>query len=306
MLSELMPIAALIAGLLTVADLLRHRELVVIWSSGVRPLTILRMLLPVGLALVVGKFAIDDLALPHATSELRLWGIGEYRSRPAEGQAGEFYWLKSGNDILRLSANAASAGRVERVTIFRRGPEGLLTERIEAPAATPAPSGWRLEDVTRSVIATRTVEQLPTLDWAGDIDLDRIQLLARPPRELSLRQLRDIAAASGYGLRAPEPYQTWLYQRLAGTLVPMFLMMLAFALVRRFSRTASIAPVFMTAVGIGFSLLIISGVASALGEVGVLAPALAAWGPPLVLAAIVLALAVRDGGTLRRLRARSS
>ena len=48
MLSELMPIAALIAGLLAVGDLLRHRELIVVWSSGVRPITILWMLLPGG------------------------------------------------------------------------------------------------------------------------------------------------------------------------------------------------------------------------------------------------------------------
>ena len=75
----------------------------------------------------------------------------------------------------------------------------------------------------------------------------------------------------------------------------MFLMMLAFALVRRFSRTASIAPVFMTAVAIGFTLLISSGVASALGEVGLVRPVLAGWTPPLVLAVTVLALALRDG-----------
>ena len=75
----------------------------------------------------------------------------------------------------------------------------------------------------------------------------------------------------------------------------MFLMMLAFALVRRFSRTASIAPVFMTAVAIGFTLLIVSGVTSALGEVALLNPILAGWGPPLCLAMIVLWLALRDG-----------
>ena len=133
------------------------------------------------------------------------------------------------------------------------------------------------------------------MDWPGQIDIDRIQLLARPPRELELVQLLRDRAAGGYGLRAQEPYLTWLHQRIAGAFVPMFLMMLAFALVRRFSRTASIAPVFMTAVAIGFTLLIMSGVASALGEVALLNPIIAGWGPPLALAVIVLWLALRDG-----------
>jgi lipopolysaccharide export system permease protein len=299
MLSEMTPIAALIAGLLTVADLLRHRELVVIWSSGVRPLTILKMLLPVGLALIAGKFAIDDLAVPRSTTALRLWGIGDYRHTP-EGQAGDYYWLRSRNDVIRLSANAVAAGQVRTITVFRRDDTGILTERIDADRADPVPGGWRLEDVTRSVVGTRTVESLPALDWDGTIDLARVQLLARSPRELSLAELHDVATAGGYGLRPREPYLTWLHQRLAGSLVPTFLMLLAFALVRRFSRTASIAPVFMAAVSIGFSLLIISGVASALGEVGVIPPPLAAWAPPLALGALVLFLAVRDGGFRRR------
>ncbi len=296
MLSELMPLAALIAGLLAVADLLRHRELIVVWSIGVRPLRILRMLLPAGLALVAVKFAVDDFALPRATTELRIWGIGDYRHRATDAEASGFYWLRSGNDIVRLSANAISVGKINDVSIFRRGSDGILTERIDAASATDAPGGWLLHEVTRSRVADRSIEHLPTLRWPGRIDVARIQLLARPPRELGLLQLEDIVANGGYGLRAKEPYLTWLHQRIAGAFVPMFLMMLAFALVRRFSRTASIAPVFMTAVGIGFTLLISSGVASALGEVGLIRPVLAGWVPPILLGLIVLALAMRDGG----------
>jgi lipopolysaccharide export system permease protein len=295
MLSELMPIGALIAGLLTVADLLRHRELVVIWSSGVRPLTILKMLLPVGFLLVGAKFLVDDLALPRAANELRLWGIGEYRHRPADGQAGSFYWIRSGDDIVQLSAPAAAAGKVGNVTIYRRDARGILTERLQADSAEPIPDGWRLLDVTRSQVGGGRIERLPALEWPGVIDLERIRLLARPPRELALLQLWDIARRGGYGLRAAEPYRTWLHERIAGSFVPMLLMMLGFALVRRFSRTASIAPVFMTAVGIGFTLIIMSGVASAMAEVGLLAPPVAAWAPPLLLGAIVLAMGARDG-----------
>ena len=295
MLSELMPLAALLAGLLAVADLLRHRELIVVWSIGVRPLTILRMLLPAGLALCAVKFAVDDLALPQATTELRQWGIGDYRHRPTDAEASGSYWLRSGHDIVRLSANAIAVGKVSDLSIFRRGEDGILTERIDAASATNIPGGWRLHDVTRSKVADRRVDRSATLDWPGQIDVERIQLLARPPRELGLRQLQDIVDAGGYGLRAQEPYLTWLHQRVAGSFVPMFLMMLAFALVRRFSRTASIAPVFMTAVALGFTLLISSGVASALGEVGLIRPVLAGWAPSVVLALIVLGLATRDG-----------
>lgn len=299
MLSELMPIAAMIAGLLTVADLMRHRELVVIWSSGVRPLALLGLMLPAALLLVAAKFAIDDLAAPRAAAGLRAWGIGEYRHRPVDGQAGAFTWLRSGGDIVRLSSGALDAGRLEAVTVFRRGPDGILTERLEAATAVPVPGGWRLQGVTRARVTPRSIERLPALELPLAIDLEQVRLMTRPPRELPLTKLAEIAGAGGYGLRALEPYRTWLHQRVAGALVPGLLMLLAFALVRRFSRTASIAPVFLTAVAIGFSFLITSGVSSALGEVGLLAPPLAAWAPPLALAALVLGLGSHERGRVR-------
>ncbi|MFO1072147.1 MAG: LptF/LptG family permease [Geminicoccaceae bacterium] len=300
MFSELLPVASLIAGLLAVADLLRHRELVVIWSSGVRPITVLRLLLPAGLLLVGAKFAVDDIALPRATTALRTWGIGEYRHQVMEGQSGPYYWLRSGADVVRVSANAVSAGALRDVTVFRRDPAGILTERLDAPKAEVIAGGWRLLDVTQRIIAGRQIAHLPTLDLPEVVDLEHIQLMARPPRELTLLQLGQITAAGGYGLRAIEPYRTWMHQRIAGAFIPMLLMMLAFALVRSFSRTASIAPVFLTAVGTGFTFLIVGGVASALGEVGLLSPLLAAWSPTVVLATIVLGLALRDGAARPR------
>lgn len=301
LLSELMPIAALVTGLLTVGDLLRHRELVVLWGSGVRPVTILLLLLPTGLGLAGVKFLIDDLALPRAAAALRLWGIGDYRHHAADGQAGDYYWLRSGDDILRLSANAATASKIVDLTIFRRDPRGILQERLDAARAEPFPDGWRLYEVTRSAVGgRRTIEQLDQLDWQGAVDLDRVRLMARPPRELPLQALHEIVQAGGYGMRAAEPYRTWLHLRLSGALLPMLLGLLAFALVRRFGRTASIAPLFITAIATGFGLIILGGVASALGEVGLIAPALAAWTPTAALALLVLALVTRPGRLRRR------
>jgi lipopolysaccharide export LptBFGC system permease protein LptF len=56
----------------------------------------------------------------------------------------------------------------------------------------------------------------------------------------------------------------------------------------------------MAGIAVGFTLLISSGVASALGEVGLIRPVLAGWGPTVALAAIVLGLAMRDGWTRSR------
>jgi lipopolysaccharide export system permease protein len=294
MLSELMPLAALIAAIIAVGDLLRHRELVVVWGVGLSNLRVMRLLLPAALVLLVLKLALDDRAVPPAAAELRAWGVGEFKHLPSGSEVGPAYWLRTGDDVLRVSAAAASAGRLMDVELFRRDPQGLLIERVTAARAEPIPGGdgLRLVDAVRRVVATRSVEAAPAYDWPGgrDIDLDRLRVLATPPRELGSGRLFEILGGGAYGVRAAEPYLAALHGRVAGAVLPGLLILLAFGLARRFSRTATVAPILVMGIALGFLAIITGGVAGALGEVGVISPAAASWAPVLALAAVVLGL----------------
>lgn len=286
--SELLPLAALIAGILAVGDLLRHRELVVMWGAGLSTLAVMRLLLPALLVLMAGKLVLDDAAVPRVAAALRSWGIGDFKANALTGMQGPWYWLRAGPDILRVAAEPAAGGRLRAVTVFRRDAAGLLIERLDAASAEPADGGLRLRDVTRRDLASRETTTLPEARWDGDIDLTRLTLLATPPRELAASRLVEVLVAGAYGMRAAEPYATALHARAAGSLLPGLLLFLTFALGRGFSRTRGLAPILIRAVAIGFSAIILTGVSGALGEVGFLTPALSAWLPVLLLALLVL------------------
>ena len=69
------------------------------------------MLLPAGLGLIATKLVVDDRVYRGRHGGAA--SMGESASiapAVAEGRAGRYYWLRSGNDIVRLSANAISAG----------------------------------------------------------------------------------------------------------------------------------------------------------------------------------------------------
>lgn len=290
MLAEMMPLAALVAAILAVGDLLRHRELVVMWGAGLSNMRILALLLPACLLLATAKLALDDQVVPMSAERLRAWGVGEFKHLPRESDPGSSYWLRAGDDVLRVSANAASAGRLLDLTLLRRDPGGILAERVDAASAEPFAGGLRLRDAERRMVGTRVVERVASYDWPVSIDLERVRLLATPPRELPAARLIEILRAGAYGMRAAEPYRTALHARLAGAAVPALLLLLAFALARRSGRTATVAPILVAGIGIGFTAILAGGVAGALGEVGVIRPALAAWLPPAALALAVLAI----------------
>ena len=132
-----------------------------------RPLSILRMLLPAGLALVALKFAIDDLAVPRATTELRLWGIGEYRQlqRRPGGRISTGCAPATTSSACRPTPRRW--GGCSDITIFRRGDDGILTERLQAESATPLPDGWRLRAGHPGAGRRPRRRSAAELDWPG-------------------------------------------------------------------------------------------------------------------------------------------
>src|SRR5690606_36423815 len=79
--SDLLPVAALLGGILAAGDLLRRGELVAIWNLGMSGLQLSRRLIPAGLLLAVIQYVFDDVARPLAVEELRAGRPA--RSRPA-------------------------------------------------------------------------------------------------------------------------------------------------------------------------------------------------------------------------------
>jgi len=288
-LAQLLPIASLLAALLTFGELLRHREMIAVWNAGLSPFGTIWLLLPLGIALGVLQFVLNDQILPPSAERLRDWGVGDFARGVALGDETNGVWLLSGNDIVRLPASVVKDHQVAPITIFRRDDGGMLQERIDAAEAQQtAPGDWRLGTVIRRTTDGSPAEKLPELDWHGSIDLAGLSALSRPPRELSLNELHHLIDVGAYGLKRTEALQTWFYARLSQTLAPMLMLFLAVALTREYSRLGSFARLLFTGVGLGFALFAFDGATVALGEVRLLPPLMAAFLPPLVAAAIIL------------------
>ena len=204
--SQLLPVAALLAAVLSFGELSRHRELDAMWASGVSPFKMIRALMPAAVFLIVLQFSIDNWGVPESSATLRELGVSELEDISPEAEE-HGVWLRSGKDILRLPVAAAQAGRMESLTIFRRDADGMLIERLDARRARPRGEDWILEDVTRRAIEVGEQQFAPRLLWRGRIDMEHVMRLAREPRELPLDQIVEIIANDAYGQRRIELYR---------------------------------------------------------------------------------------------------
>ena len=91
-LAELIPVAALLAGLVSFTELARHSELTAIYAGGMSKMRLAGAVLPVACLIGGLQFAIEDQALPAASRQLRAWGVGDYN--PERDGATET-WLRS-------------------------------------------------------------------------------------------------------------------------------------------------------------------------------------------------------------------
>ena len=286
LLADMIPLVALVAGLVTIGDLLRHRELIAMWNAGLTRAGMLLRLWPAVLLLVIGKFAIDDLGVPATVPELRQLRVADFKNVGLP--AAKIMWLKSGRAVIRLPSDAAATGNLTDIVILARDEEGRLVERIDAVTAEARDQHWLLRDVVRRPASSRPAETLAELEWPVDVDLDKIALMAKAPRELELLQLIDVLAHDGYGVGVTDGHRTLAHARVAGILGLASTILLPFALARRFGRVGVLGPIWVQGLAAGFTYLVANGVLQAFGEVGLVPPVLAAWTVPVLFALLVL------------------
>jgi len=294
-LAELVPVAALLAGLLTFAELGRHSELTAIYAGGLSKVRLAVAVVPV-VALIGGfQLLIEDQARPAALGELRAWGVGDFDA--SEDAAAT--WLRRGPEILRIKRIDPSQAELRGVTIFERDQEGNLIAKIEAARAVAEGDAWVLHEVARSRVGSAVVETAERLSWAGDLAPGDLHVLITTPPEMPLVDLLRVLRHPGLGSQPTYRYETALHERLAGPLTTAMLVFLTVALARpphgRATQTALIAG----GVGGGFLLWTFDGLVANFGDLGLVPPLLAGWAPVAVIAAIVASIMLHDHGSRR-------
>jgi len=285
--SQLLPISALLAAMFTILELIRHRELVAIWVSGLSSLRVIRALMPAALLLVAVQFSIDNWAVPKVMDDLRAWGVGRFDQSNLGDDTGSV-WIRSGDDIVRLQAEAAQAGRLEDFTIFRRNAAGVLIDRLDVTTAMQQDVGsWLLLGIKRQFVENSKDTYLTHLHWQGQLDLESISLIAEEPRELRIAEILRLIENDAFGQRRPDRYRTWLHYRFVAAASPFLMIALVAALSHHFRGRNNLAQLFLFSLAIGLAFFVLDKASVAMGEVGLLPYWVAAWAPSIILLCVI-------------------
>ncbi len=285
----LLPFSVLLAALLTFGRLHRQSELVAMQAVGLPFWRILSLLAPVLLVVAFLHFLISDQITPHAHRTLAAWQASVEERKPDDVAI----WLRDRGDLVSVGQIEEDGRRLEHVVIFQRDDAGNLTAQIQAERARFENGGWWLEsidDLKVSPAAERSESRIERRSWDTAIRPDLVQDLAAPPNALSFAKLRRLLGHPEIGSRPLHVYRTWMHKSLALPFASLFMAVLATAAVRGLQRQGGVVLNALVGFGGAFLYFVADGVLQALGEAGSISPALAAWLPLLILAAIAAAV----------------
>jgi len=288
---RVLPMATLLATIVSVTGFMLSGEFIGVQSSGVRPLDFFRPLLRASFVVAAAAFLLQETLLPACFSRAQRlwrerihpeWEWNKYHDVQLVGGLDQFvttklFWVRE--------------GIMERPVLDYYGPDGVERQIDAKEARWKAESGrWVFEDgVERRYLAGRVESEKPFKALESGLSVPPNDLMPRMknPEEMSLLELRrELRRARRLG--APQhPLKTAMQTKLAYPLTNVVLCALGLPIALRLGRASRPAS-FAAALGVSFLYLWLIETGRSLGDVGRLAPATAAWLPHLLFGAAAL------------------
>ncbi len=288
---ELLPVTALLGGLLGLGAMANNRELIAIRSGGLSKIRIARTVTMLALFLGAGITLLQFFVVPGFEREAATLRGQALQGTDSRGARTNAFWTRNGGYLIRVDS-VRSDSTLEGIEIFANDDRGRLVRLVQAKNALHAgQKNWLLVDVTDTRFqGTKVLETgLHSLLWNELLSEEQAAVLVLPLEALAPNDLLDTIANLRQNQLDTHHYEVVFWQQvsLLPGLLAMALLSLPFLLGSVRSVSASQRVMLGGLIGIGFYLLQqLSGhFASLFG----LNPALIILTPPFILLAVAIA-----------------
>jgi lipopolysaccharide export system permease protein len=291
----MLPFIFLFGSIWLFTQLNRRAEIAVMRSAG---LSVWRLIGPSALVAAATGVTAITLIDPVAT---QMRASGEKLKDELRGASssvvrvfGDGIWLRQrdAGNILLLNARAFDAERalLSNVVMWRLDAQSSFLERIDAPEAVLSGRTIELHRARVKAAGQRLDQRTPVYPIPTTLTPADLRERLESPETLSLWRLpRFILLAQAAGL-ATTPYNIRFHDLCSTPLKLLAMVLIAAVFSLRPIRSGGAFKLLLAAIAAGFGLYVLSEIASALAESGVMPVALAAWAP-----AIIAALAAISG-----------
>lgn len=282
---QIVPLAVLMATLLTLGVFSRSNEVTAMRSCGISLYRLAAPFLFFSLAVALVLLALSAVGMPVSMARAEYVKTALIEKKPTSATfKSDRLWLRlKDRTLMNVEVVEPDGATLRGVRVYRLGPDFLLQEIIEAPTARYTEQGWALKSGIRRrlfadgglEIETFTSEPIELSQKPDDFST----WLAVESEQMTLVQIRSYVQRlreDGYSISR---FSTDYHARVAFPFVTvvMALVGIALSLMRSGVRGSGMAIGIGLALVIGFLYWTTHSVSVALGRTGVLVPVMAGW-----------------------------
>ena len=282
LISRFLPYSVLLATLITLVTLNQNSEVIAMKAAGLSAHQVLAPLLLTAGIVSVATFVFNEQVVTKSTQTLKAWEAVEYGPIPTESGVNTNVYLTDGDNILTAAyvAGSGEAIAMRKVTWYRRNPDGMIVEQIDADRGRYAGPGWRLEGGLTRFNVQNAVTDDPASVVVGEgllpeqIDLAKIDPDGEPFWTLG----SSIAEFERAGRRTSELRAKW-WHKISGPLSAFLMPLLGAVAAFGLARSGQLFVRAVIGMALGFAYFVVDNAALAMGSFGGYPPFLAAWSP---------------------------
>jgi len=255
---DMLPISALLGGIIGLGMLAKRGELIAMRAAGLSVRRICFSVLAAAGLLMLASAATEQYVVPqleqyaHARRSLALSGSSGIMLTKRG------FWARHGNSFIRVGMTL-SGGIAADLDIYERDEDGRLRTFIHAREAEIHKDGrWTLKDIQKKVIETEGIstQHLPSLKIESFFSEDQVSVLELPPESLAPSDLYLYIKALQERGQNPDNYSLALWQKVVMPLATgaMVLLSLPFVFGPPRGMTVGLRITLGAMVGIAFYL----------------------------------------------------
>ncbi len=279
--SQVLPVAVLLAILVTFGLMAKNNEIIALQSSGVSHLALLKPALAIGVAGSILLFTLAEVAVPLAMSRANAIWLGKVKGINRVVTRKNDIWIKGPARILHIQYYHPETKTAYGISLNLFDRNFTLTRRIDAKEAVFKDGRWVLKGVMdqypRKKQGGLKVRFLDTLVMDLGITMDDLQEVAKPTEEMSFAELKESIRrieAEGYDTTA---YRVDLYGKTAFPFVCLILACMGVGIAGSGKVRDGLASSVTYGLAVAFLYWTFYSFTMSLGYGAVLPPPVAAW-----------------------------
>jgi len=293
---QMLPVAILLASILTISSLSRNNELIAFFASGV---SIYRICTPIILlvCLLCGlSYFLGDKVIPHFAKQKEIIKIKEIKKRDyiIKRMTGikNNVWYRSGDLLVNLDSMDLSSNIGLGVSLFYFSPDWELQKVIKAPKAKLGSGSWELFDVSETLFSTESSFPSRHTYLSKVIEMNKklsdLKIEDLAVESMTVKQLKNfITRNKKTGLNTAS-YEVDYYSKFSFAMAALLLVLMSipFGVSKRRSGGGLASIGICLGIVLGFWLFY--SFSLNLGKSGILYPVIAAWLPNFIILALAL------------------